>query len=852
MHGGIVGVTKVTRDFPYLARLVINHMRSQKPEFQGTSVCVSCNVQSSPHRDSYNLESTENTVIPLVLPETGGEVWMQCEDDAQVNDQPMQVMQCGHTAVQGYLKPIQKGVVLCPQRWHATAPWTGDRVVMIGYSIGGLRKLSLQARRLLHKCGMPLPRLPNGTQRNPALPSQPPKTHLGRQSSPGVCSKPNHAQRLLDKEGHAGTSSQSGRESALVVDQGPVVSSPSGADCRDRSHLDGGHRARCGEEDQCVQEEDRSTGSLDPVRGGVHNLPNHGCLEEQDLSPPHGAGSAAQWQGEHGVRQTLRDDLRAGCGGEAGVHQVVREHSGGEPRELLAPTSLRTVGTGDVKDREGDHPSSLGQSMDGRLSSQGSDAKESCGTQRSVRFRELLGAGPRNEPRSGDGARPSDEPYQGARGGTPSPSPRDDQPREPEPPNFRVKAVEGPKSTIEDTNVGHLEDPSEDAEKDLEPGIFQRLPFQTSRSIGKRYEEVMLSEFQALEGERLMLLEVGGSEGSFLVQECERVFGKGSAIQLSTWNGGDLETREGQEYIQRVIREERPRMVWFSPDHQAYSPIQRMNNRNPEQASRLQAKKECADRQYEGVSRIFRAAASHGTTCVLGSPEHCELWSQDWYQTLVRDLELYEGCCKGCQVNRRNSQGMLQCSGWGFASTDGAMVQNLSLQCDQKHAQDRPSRYPRFETMVYTSEFARRVARYLERKQTWFEVAKELQGSSEFCFAAADDQTPSAETPSEGIQDIPRETRKRIFQNLRKIHTATGHCSLQYLKANLKRRGANKDVLRCAELFQCDVCDERRRPHPRSQATLHEIVPKWHTLQCDAFSWNHPEGQAKWQSGNSC
>ena len=141
MHGGIVGVTKVTRDFPYLARLVINHMRSQRPEFQGTSVCVSCNVQSSPHRDSYNLESTENTVIPLVLPETGGEVWMQCEDDAQVDDQQMQVMQCGHTTVQGHLKAIQKGVVLCPQRWHATAPWTGDRVVMIGYSIGGLRKL---------------------------------------------------------------------------------------------------------------------------------------------------------------------------------------------------------------------------------------------------------------------------------------------------------------------------------------------------------------------------------------------------------------------------------------------------------------------------------------------------------------------------------------------------------------------------------------------------------------------------------------------------------------------------------------------------------------------------------------
>ena len=67
------------------------------------------------------------------------------------------------------------------------------------------------------------------------------------------------------------------------------------------------------------------------------------------------------------------------------------------------------------------------------------------------------------------------------------------------------------------------------------------------------------------------------------------------------------------------------------------------------------------------------------------------------------------------------------------------------------------------------------------------------------------------------------------------------------MRASLKKRGAPDDVLRCVDHFHCDACDERRRPDPRSPATLSEIVPKWHTLQCDAFSWNHPESNEKWQ-----
>ena len=109
----------------------------------------------------------------------------------------------------------------------------------------------------------------------------------------------------------------------------------------------------------------------------------------------------------------------------------------------------------------------------------------------------------------------------------------------------------------------------------------------------------------------------------------------------------------------------------------------------------------------------------------------------------------------------------------------------------------------------------------------------ELVQECERVFGKGSDE--SSNPVSEGLQDIPSERRKQIFRNLRKIHNATGRCSNQYLRASLKKRGAPKEVLRCVDYFKCDVCDERRRPDPRSQSTLYELVPKWHTLQCDVF-----------------
>ena len=65
------------------------------------------------------------------------------------------------------------------------------------------------------------------------------------------------------------------------------------------------------------------------------------------------------------------------------------------------------------------------------------------------------------------------------------------------------------------------------------------------------------------------------------------------------------------------------------------------------------------------------------------------------------------------------------------------------------------------------------------------------------CWMAGENRD---ESPEEASADN-RQDRKLIFQNLKWIHSAAGHCSLEYLKRTPKKRGAPRNVMRCAAKF---------------------------------------------------
>ena len=842
-HGGVVGITKVTRDYPWLSRAVMQMMRGLGGGERMTSVCVSCNVQSPPHRDVYNLENSRNTVVPLIRPRQGGELWVSGN---QMSGEACR-MQCGSDLLPGNKIKLNKTVHFDAKQWHATTPWVGDRIVLIGYSLNGAQKLQKDSRDLLRRRGFPLP------YRMPYKTSLRPQPKASQEDS--ACYTTHRFPESLDvgretlQERASEATPGAGGNPAGGLDQGTAGLSLGGVV---RGGRDGPFRAGRSQDGEQVQDQGSSTGVTDGTLGVLHEAPELRSVEKLHAQVPHGEQGPRHGGQLHGVWEALPSDLRRDTGDDDSIHRVVRDHRCRGTGMSLEAQEVCKMGAKPWGQREAPDPEE-DPNRTARTTSESPSSRLLHGAQRQFRDdqRTPLGDGQRHGDGPGREFRASNP--DSRVGGGDEAAQGDDRQQQQEPHRRlhecpqkaepRVRDLRDPEPEV----IGSL---SEIAEWDPQPGAMCPLPFRTARTLGNQYEESLMSSIQEFGFGKVVLVEIGASEQSRLVTECERVFGKGSAVHVSSWNGGDLETPEGRKYVRRLIEETCPQVVWFSPDTTPYSPAQKLNQRTPDQVLKVQAKRDRVNKQYEGLVEVFRAAHQSGHMCVLEMSDACEVWGQRWIQDLQKDFELYEGCCQGCQVNLRDYQGALVCNSWRLASTNGALVQTMALACDGKHRKGRSLGYEGLRGQGYTKEFCVRVVRFLQRLNSWTEIAKQVQFGTGLCLAADEEPFSSSGDPEDSpddLRDIPADERKQIFQNLRRVHTATGHCSISYMRATLKRRGATRNVMRCLEQFSCDVCKERSRPDPRSQSSLVEIAPKWHTLQCDAFSWNHPETHEKWQ-----
>ena len=90
-------------------------------------------------------------------------------------------------------------------------------------------------------------------------------------------------------------------------------------------------------------------------------------------------------------------------------------------------------------------------------------------------------------------------------------------------------------------------------------GLQSKLSFSQARSLGKNYDADMQATVAELTASQsVRLVEVCCSPDSRLSAACIRRFGPGSAVRLSFWNGGDIETQKGRAFVQKTIKELKP------------------------------------------------------------------------------------------------------------------------------------------------------------------------------------------------------------------------------------------------------------------------------------------------------
>ena len=148
-QGGIVGLRQNCRMFPRSTQLFNKFIKEQAPDHCYAAFSLLHNVKAEVHKDLGNAQ-TMNLLIGVSQFVNGG-LWVEASDGTHkmtIKDQD----------VFGTVHAVCNSTVLFDARnsWHATMPWTGDRLVIAAYNPAFADNLPAQQRQQLRDLGFPL------------------------------------------------------------------------------------------------------------------------------------------------------------------------------------------------------------------------------------------------------------------------------------------------------------------------------------------------------------------------------------------------------------------------------------------------------------------------------------------------------------------------------------------------------------------------------------------------------------------------------------------------------------------------------------------------------------------------
>ena len=356
---------------------------------------------------------------------------------------------------------------------------------------------------------------------------------------------------------------------------------------------------------------------------------------------------------------------------------------------------------------------------------------------------------------------------------------------------------------------------------------------------------------------RPLLLELACFEDSALSQEVEGRFGKGSAVRGGLFNGCDLSSPKGVAMAKFLVEKHRPVHVWISCPCGPYCPLQRLNRRDEVQEGVLEEKRSYARKVYKGGIEVAVFAESLGAQVHWELSERSEAWNLSFIQEFLDKSAMQRVVCHGCTVGlRTKDQKHLLCKGWCIATKNQAILKHMHLQCQKNHPKTQCRGRHAEASSRYTPVFVRKIVDCMCEQEIWPRVLQELQtqqtkpgpkpkqhaekAPQETEEAQANEHEDPPEPPPEDISPEQRARRRDILKKVQHIHWVTGHGDMQSLTPALKSRGVAQEVIYVAKSFQCPVCEERKRPRPRLQATLEVLPRKWERIQTDTGDWEHP------------
>ena len=158
VRGGLCGITRVTKQHPFLTKLATKFMK-QHTENPFMAIAIAEDVAFKPHRDP-NDGSFDSTIVGLSSFQ-GGHLWTENASSDLDEDQAVwRYTETDSAPIPGKLHRLDDGraASFCATRWHGTEPYVGNRVVMISYIPKGWKAIDVNMRCRLEQLGFQLPR----------------------------------------------------------------------------------------------------------------------------------------------------------------------------------------------------------------------------------------------------------------------------------------------------------------------------------------------------------------------------------------------------------------------------------------------------------------------------------------------------------------------------------------------------------------------------------------------------------------------------------------------------------------------------------------------------------------------
>ena len=141
-HGGLTGITMLTRRFPEVVQLLNALLAQAAPDAAWTTLALFSSPAAGPHVDRRNLPGSWNYVLPLALPPGDHYLWVQRPSASDSQLRPLSYLSTSGQILSGFQVPLVVGASsrLDPYCLHALPeplPHTPStpHVLLVGYSV---------------------------------------------------------------------------------------------------------------------------------------------------------------------------------------------------------------------------------------------------------------------------------------------------------------------------------------------------------------------------------------------------------------------------------------------------------------------------------------------------------------------------------------------------------------------------------------------------------------------------------------------------------------------------------------------------------------------------------------------